>query len=187
MATIQLDTYHIVNFKYILTSNGRHLYDFRHFHKSRQNTGYTFESFFFSGFPKSGTCPLSSNSDRLQLGPSCFHDENCHGVQKCCPTINNGNRCQIPVEYQRSGICNENYVYDPSPNPPYFTRRACNHDHTCPYNGKCCRRWSSDQIDTCTYPFLGGSDVPRIPEIPVYPYPPVTRHGPVYPPRGKVY
>ena len=161
-------------------------YGFKHFHKSRQNTGYTFESF-FSGFPKSGTCPLSSNSDRLQLGPSCYHDENCHGVQKCCPTVNHGPRCQIPVEYQRAGICNENYVYDFSPNPPYSTRRACNHDHTCPYNGKCCRRWSSDQVDTCTYPFPGGPDVPRIPEIPVFPYPPVTRPGPVYPPRGKVY
>ena len=157
-----------------------------HFHKSRQNTGKTLKSF-FSGFPKSGTCPLSSNSDRLQLGPSCYHDENCHGVQKCCPTVNHGPRCQIPVEYQRAGICNENYVYDFSPNPPYITRRACNHDHTCPYNGKCCRRNLSDQVDTCTYPFPGGPDVPRIPEIPVVPYPPVTRPGPVYPPRGKVY
>nr|XP_022295889.1 pupal cuticle protein 36-like [Crassostrea virginica] len=145
-------------------------------------------------YPKTGTCPPPSfNSDTLQLGPSCYHDENCHGVQKCCPTVNHGPRCQIPVEYQRSGTCNTNYVYDYSPNPPYITRRACNHDHTCPY--KCCRRSSSGQVDTCTYPPSFGGPYPGIPGRPgnpggpgrpVIPYPPVTGPGPVYPPK-KVY
>nr|XP_022298425.1 uncharacterized protein LOC111107493 isoform X3 [Crassostrea virginica] len=144
------------------------------------------------GYLKSGTCPPSSESDSLQMGPHCSNDEQCHGVHKCCPNVYYGNRCQIPVEYQRPGNCNENYVYD----PPYYTRRACNHDHTCPYNGKCCRRRSSGQIDTCTYPFYiggpypgtpGGPGNPGGPGRPGIPYPPVTGPGPVYPPKSKVY
>nr|XP_022298429.1 heavy metal-associated isoprenylated plant protein 32-like [Crassostrea virginica]XP_022298430.1 heavy metal-associated isoprenylated plant protein 32-like [Crassostrea virginica] len=153
---------------------------------------------YLSGLPKSGTCPSSFDLDILQMGPSCSNDEDCHGVQKCCPKIIFGNRCEVPVEYQRPGTCHTNYVYDPSPlppNPPYITRRACNDDHTCPYYGKCCRRWSSGQIDTCTYPphyggpypgTPGGPGNPGGPGRPGIPYPPVTGPGPVYPPK-KVY
>ena len=120
------------------------------------------------------------------MGPFCSNVEHCHGLRKCFHNVYYGNRCKIPVEYPRPGTCNENYVKDSYPNSPYFTRRACNHDHTCLYNGKCCKRWSSDQIDTCTYPpSFGGIypgipvrlDIPRIPEIPVIPYPAVTRPG----------
>ena len=150
------------------------------------------ESIYFSGVPKSGTCPLSFKFDSLQMGPSCSDDEHCHGVQKCCFNFFYGYRCQIPVGYQRPGTCNRYYVF-------YFfpavTRRACNNDHKCPFNGKCCRRESSGQVDTCTYPvtfggpsqeIIGGPGTPGGPEGPVIPYPPVTGPGPVYPPK-KVY
>eukprot|EP00105_Crassostrea_gigas_P028108 XP_011449656.1 PREDICTED: loricrin-like [Crassostrea gigas] len=60
-----------------------------------------------AGFPKYGTCPFGFNP--LELGPYCSNDEHCHGVQKCCYVPGNGQRCQIPREYQKPGSCNTNY------------------------------------------------------------------------------
>lgn len=73
-------------------------------------------------------------------------------------------------------------------------RRACNDDTTCPF-GKCCRRASSGQVDTCTYQFRGPiPGGPRIPggPGPVYPIPHLPGHGshgygPTYPKHSKVY
>ncbi|XP_062578765.1 uncharacterized protein LOC134240715 [Saccostrea cucullata] len=95
------------------------------------------------------TCPYPYEVDSKQIGPYCSNDDGCHGSQKCCPNyVYGGNRCQIPREYQRYGSCNSNFVDLPF----HPTRRACNDDTICPHVGKCCRRRSSRQIDTCTYP-----------------------------------
>eukprot|EP00105_Crassostrea_gigas_P010082 XP_011425240.1 PREDICTED: glycine-rich cell wall structural protein 1.8-like [Crassostrea gigas] len=145
------------------------------------------------GLPKAGTCPASNIYQELELGPYCSNDEQCHGVQKCCYVGGNGQRCQIPAEFERRGSCNQNYVIIGG------RRVACNHDTTCPYGGKCCKRYSSGQVDTCTYPFNigphhgtpGGYGIPGGPRH-VYPIPhlPGQRsHGyePTYHKQSKVY
>ncbi|XP_061167975.1 shematrin-like protein 2 [Saccostrea echinata] len=106
----------------------------------------------FRSAVKYGTCPNPNEVDSQQIGPYCFNDDGCHGSQKCCQSnVYGGYRCQIPLEYQRPGSCNSNFIDYPF----YSTRRACNDDTICPFFGKCCRRRSSGQIDTCTYPFFG--------------------------------
>eukprot|EP00105_Crassostrea_gigas_P015627 XP_011432686.1 PREDICTED: peroxidase-like protein 2 [Crassostrea gigas] len=89
--------------------------------------------------PKYGTCPFESIFNPLELGPFCSNDEHCHGVQKCCRVLLNGYRCQVPREYQKPGSCNTHYIIIGG------RRLACNHDTTCPFGGKCCRRASSGQ------------------------------------------
>ncbi|XP_065937803.1 uncharacterized PE-PGRS family protein PE_PGRS36-like [Magallana gigas] len=151
------------------------------------------------GLPKAGTCPASNIYPEPELGPYCSNDEQCHGVQKCCYVGGNGQRCQIPAEFERRGSCNQNYVIIGG------RRVACNHDTTCPYGGKCCKRYSSGQVDTCTYPFNigpyhgtpGGHGIPGGPGIPghprqVYPIPHRPGHGshgyePTYHKQSKVY
>nr|XP_011425240.2 loricrin isoform X2 [Crassostrea gigas] len=151
------------------------------------------------GLPKAGTCPSSNIYQELELGPYCSNDEQCHGVQKCCYVGGNGQRCQIPAEFERRGSCNHNYVIIGG------RRVACNHDTTCPYGGKCCKRYSSGQVDTCTYPSNigpyhgtpGGHGIPGGPGIRggrryVYPIPHLPVHGshgyePTYSKQSKVY
>ncbi|XP_052680787.1 loricrin-like [Crassostrea angulata] len=145
------------------------------------------------GLPKAGTCPSSNIYQELELGPYCSNDEQCHGVQKCCYVGGNGQRCQIPAEFERRGSCNHNYVIIGG------RRVACNHDTTCPYGGKCCKRYSSGQVDTCTYPFNispyhgtpGGYGIPGGPRH-VYPIPHLPGQGshgyePTYHKQSKVY
>lgn len=147
----------------------------------------------FLGLPKVGTCPSSNIHQELELGPYCHNDEQCHGVQKCCHVGGNGQRCQIPAEFERPGSCNRNYVFIGG------RRVACNHDTTCPFGGKCCKRFSSGQVDTCTYPFHigphhgipGGPGIP-VGHSPVYPIPHLPGHGshgygPSYTKQSKVY
>ncbi|XP_061167973.1 uncharacterized protein LOC133176927 [Saccostrea echinata] len=95
---------------------------------------------------KYGTCPYPERADFQQMGPICSNDEDCHGSQKCCLNSRYGKRCQIPMEYQKSGNCNIFFMA-----PPFHQkRRACNDDTICPGSGKCCKRFYSGQIDTCT-------------------------------------
>ncbi|XP_062620263.1 WAP four-disulfide core domain protein 2-like [Saccostrea cucullata] len=96
---------------------------------------------------KYGTCPSIYETDDQQLGPYCAHDKYCHGSQKCCYNQQKGSRvCQIPIQYQKPGKCNGVLIMPPS----YQVRKACNDDTLCPGSGKCCKRFSSGQLDTCT-------------------------------------
>lgn len=55
--------------------------------------------------------------------------------------------CQISREYQRPGSCNTNIDLT-----GWVRMASCNDGIRCCYGGKCCKRYSNRQVDTCSYP-----------------------------------
>lgn len=58
-----------------------------------------------------------------------------------------GYRCQISREYQRPDSCNKNIDLT-----GWVRMASWNDDIRCCYGGKCCKRYSNRQVDTCSYP-----------------------------------
>lgn len=96
---------------------------------------------------KYGICPLNWRFiGELELVLFCTQDEKLHEVQKCCRE-GHGYRCQISREYQRPGSCNTNIDLT-----GWVRMASCNDGIRCCYGGKCCKRYSNREVDTCSYP-----------------------------------
>ncbi|XP_051156091.1 waprin-Phi1-like [Leptopilina boulardi] len=116
--------------------------------------------------PKIGSCapPLAVNV----CSRSCYWDNQCLGIEKCCPTSCGGSVCSRPVTTRnpstigtiKSGVC------PTSSNERWICSSTCIDDSDCPENKKCCKTRCGGNI--CKKPQITEEEKIHTNDIDVY-------------------